>query len=353
MYTLNDYLKYYNNISFEESPFNDMDNIAISTLVYLPFEKILSKDITVSLACEKALKYENELKESKTLLGRKAFDLLKVMASGKRYKDIILSNYVNVVNETVQFTALTFRFNSSCYVAFCGTDNSIVGWKENFNLAYMYPNETQKQAINYLKETIKANDKVIYVGGHSKGGNLAMASSMEACDDIFNRIKVVYNNDGPGFLEKEFTSKKYQKLSKKLNNILPEESMVGILLDNKNYHIVKSSQKGPYQHDLTTWLCFGPFLVNGTWKNSSKKLQRKLNNWTLKIDDDNKKVLVDTFFDVIEESGIKHFWEVRNLKWPEISLMIKEAKNIDESSKKLLLDTLKELIEIDLTKEDK
>ncbi len=350
MYTVDDYIKYYNNVTFEESPFNDMDNIVFSCLAYLPFNKVLSGSDTLFNVFNNIHKYEKEYMNIKTILGKKAYEIIKVLAKGKRYKDVVLSNYIYLVNEKTQFISIKFSYKDFCYVAYCGTDNSIIGWKENFVLSYMYPSITQVNAISYLSSVIK-DEKIIYVGGHSKGGNLAMVSAMEASDDIFNRIKFVYNNDGPGFLDKEFNSSKYKRLYPKLKNFLPEESMIGILLNNKNYTVVKSSAKGPYQHDFTTWYCFGPFLVTGVLSNGSKKLKKRLNEWTLSISDSDKKILVDTFFDVIKESGIKHFWEVKDLKWPEISSMVREAKNIDESSKKLLLNSLKELIEIDFKRD--
>lgn len=342
MYTVYDYLKYYNNVSFEESTFNDMDNIVFATLAYFPFPNTLKRK-DLSLLDKKIL----NIKESNTLIGKKAIEIIKIISKGTRYKKIIFSNYASLVDDNVQFNAITIRFNNNCYVSFCGTDNSLVGWKENFNLSYMYPVLTQKLAIDYLKQTICDKDQAIYVGGHSKGGNLAMASVMEASDDIYGRINTVYNNDGPGFLKNEFTSIKYNRLLKKLKNILPEESLVGILLDNKEYNIVKSKNKGPYQHDLTSWLCFGPFLVEGSLNNYSKKLQAKLNNWLVQVNDDTKQILIDSFFNVIEESGVKHFRELKKLKWPELSSMIKEAKNIDNNTRPLLVETLKTLIEIE------
>lgn len=338
MYTIKDYLDYYKDIPFEEQKFNVMDNILFSSLVYLPIENITNKSITIH---ELAIMYKKEQKTldaSLNYIGKKSVPLLFEIIDSTRYKNVLLDNIKSILNSKVQFFALTFRYNSTAYVAFRGTDNSISGWKENFTLSYNYPTETQIEAVNYLNETITPLDKKIYLGGHSKGGNLAMTCTLEAKEDIYNRIKCVYNNDGPGFLQNEYQSSKYDKLSKKLYNIIPEESVIGILLNNKNYNIVCSVASGVRSHDLTTWRCFGQFLVQGKLSRFSKLLKERATNWLIETDDKSKAQIIETFFKVIEESGAIHF---RDLTKTEIINLVRKSSKVDEKSKQLLLDTLK------------
>ncbi len=338
MYTIKDYLVYYKDIPFEDAEFNVMDNILFSALVYLPIESLTTDAITIHdlamLYKSAALKLEGEL----NYIGKKMAPLLPDIMDSIRYKDVMINNIKSVLDNKLQFFATTFRYNNMAYVAYRGTDNSISGWKENFNLSYSYPIDTQVLASDYLSNTITAMDKKIYVGGHSKGGNLAMASVMEVCDEIYDRILLVYNNDGPGFLGNEFKSEKYNRLHKKLYNIIPEESAVGILLFNKDYNVICSTDNGLYQHDLTSWCCFGPFLVKGKLSHFSKELQIRTNKWLTQMDDGSKAQVIDTFFKVIEESGAIHF---RDLSWTEIMNLVRRSVSVDEKSKQLLLDTLK------------
>jgi hypothetical protein len=312
-----------------------MDNIIFSVLAYLPIT-------STNKINDLEYIYQNVSKEkTESTLTNKAISILEIIHKGKRFKNVIFCGFTCIVNDETQFGAITYRFQDNCYVAFRGTDNSLIGWKENFDLSYMYPVNAQKLAAKYLNSTINSSDKNIYVGGHSKGGNLAMVSAMECQKEIFNRIKFIYNNDGPGFLENEFNSEKYNRICAKLKNFLPEESMVGILLNNKNYNFVKSKEKGIYQHDLTSWLCFGPFLIDGHISSNSLKLKTKINSWLASITDDDKKTIVITFFSIIKESKIKYLRELRHLKLQEILAMINEAKNVNENDKEMLKEALK------------
>lgn len=340
MYT---YLKYYKELSFAEIPFNDVDNLVFSTLAYLPLKGLVSKeDVPLNLLKQQLKIVESHHQSLKT----KALNILNEIAGSKRYQKVTIGNYIDIHNAETQFKAITIRFNqSNCYVTYQGTDNSLVGWKEDFDLAYCYPVPAQRHAAIYLNNAVKDSDKIVYVGGHSKGGNLAMAAAMEANNSISHKIMAVYNNDGPGFLNAEYHSPKFQNMARKLKVIIPEESFVGVLLSCTNkYQVVKSSAENIYQHDLTTWQCFGLFLLEGSQSKTSQKFQHKINTWINQTDKDNKELLINSLFKVIEESQIQNFHEFRHLTWAQLSTMIKEAKHLNEKSKQLLLENLINLI---------
>ena len=354
MKTVFDYLDYYNNVSFKEYSWNDMDNIICSTLAYLPLEHIMGKETINIKEINRLVKNRSKQKNDPSSLSAKAIKILEKISNGQRYKDTTFSNFVSILDDQTQLSALTLRMGSGiCYVVYRGTDNSLIGWKENFDLSYKYPVTAQELAANYLKETIKFTDKTIYVGGHSKGGNLAMASVMEIDSSLYRKIKTVYNNDGPGFLPKEFKSAKYKKMADKLKMFMPEDSLVGILLLNtKDCEVIKSKEMGLQQHDLTSWNCFGGFLVVGKQSKTSVKMQKQVNTWLEQTDEKNKEQLINTFFDVLKESKIKYFYQLKELKFPQISAMIKEASSVDEHSKQLLLGTLKTMVTSDSKKEE-
>lgn len=339
MRTVFDYIDYYKNETFDDYKFNDMDNIVFSTLAYLPLEGLKDK-ITIDEIGKMFEKKPVDLRSMKKV----AFKVLDVIKGSKRYGGIVISNYVSVLDET-QFSAMTIRYKKGeCYVAYRGTDNSLVGWRENFELSYKYPVGCQKLAIDYLKKTIKPGDKVIYVGGHSKGGNLAMTAAME-CVGLFYKIKTIYNNDGPGFREKEYNSIKYKKIKEKIKTFIPEESMVGIiLLRDENYIVVKSKEHGPYQHYLSNWLCFGSFLEPGKLSKYSVKVQEQINDYVMESSSSDRELMVKTLFDVLEKQNIKYFYEIRNMSFKDFSLLIKDAKDVDEKSKDVILAMIKGLV---------
>lgn len=343
MTTIYDYLKYYNNIPFEESRFNDIDNLIFSILVYLPLKNIMNENTYSIQKIYEKLNQSPDKNKARSLSGV-AVEILKVIVEGKRYKNVTFSNYANIVDDKTQFNALTFRFGKNeCYIAFKGTDNSLSGWKENFELSYKYPVIAQTLAADYLKQNVKFTDKIVYVGGHSKGGNLAMASVMETDKKTYNKIKTIFNNDGPGFLKEQFDSDKYQNIAKKLKNFVPEESTVGILLLNDNYTYIKSSAKGIMQHNPATWNCFGPFLINGKLSTPSIKIQQQLNSWNEKNSSENKELMINKIFDILKESGVEYFYQLKNIKYTQLITMINDAKEIDEESKMILTNMLKGL----------
>lgn len=337
METVFDYIKYYKNITFEESNFNDMDNIVFCTLSYLPLNNITIENTTLDVIFSKI---KNNTDKS---IVQNSLKVLKEIYNTKRYKTIQLSNYINIVDEQTQFSALTIRFGKgNCFVAYRGTDTSIIGWKEDFELSYTYPVPAQKLAYKYLKETIKFSDKNIYVGGHSKGGNLAMAAALEIEENIFKKIKNIYNNDGPGFLQEEYTTQKFKRVETKLKTFIPEESIVGILLENtSNYTVIKSKAIGIKQHDLTTWLCFGPFLKQGRLSVFSKELKIKINSWLQNSDNNKKETIVKNLFKIIQSTGAT---DLKDFKKINFKTIVNEVTGVDTEVKQLLLNTLTSFI---------
>jgi len=234
MYTVIDYLKYYRDIPFTEVSLNQLDFLICAILVYLPLNDFKEAK---SLKDFSKIALELENKDYDGMMIPKSYEVLKYLQNAKRYANMKIMNFVNLKNEKTQFGACKFLMDKKTIIAFKGTDGSTIGWVENFRLLYDYPTYTQRLSLNYLEDNIKFNDKNVYVVGHSKGGNLAMASVMELSRPLFKKVKKVYNFDGPGFLKKEFDSLKYRELLPKLVNIIPTGSVVGSLLFNKNYKI--------------------------------------------------------------------------------------------------------------------
>ena len=207
MFRLEDYLEYYKEVSLNEIPINDLDLAFFTTLSYLPINEFNNEKKLNTI-----IKESNEIKDPKLFNGTAGYGikLLNIIKDSKRYKDLVFSNFVNIVNSQTQFGAIKIKFDKNTIVSFKGTDNSLIGWKEDFRLSIMYPVYTQAMAKKYLEDNITMFDNNIYVIGHSKGGNLAISSSMEVKDKIFKKINRIVNFDGPGLLDKEFKSDKFK-----------------------------------------------------------------------------------------------------------------------------------------------
>lgn len=335
------YLEYYRNLEFEELKFNDMDSLVFSLLAYIPISSALDGSSFEKLSQLLSTVSEANIHGS---LGKKAKDLVELVKGSKRYQNVFLYNLKMIVDDQVQFGAITFRHSSFTYVAFEGTNASISGWIENFMLAVQYPTLTQQLAINYLQQTIKDTDKTIYVGGHSKGGNLAMTASMNVEDNIFNRIQKIYNFDGPGFREKEVNSIKFKKMNKKCLNILPVESLVGILLNNKNYQYTMSKGTGFNQHYPTNWVVFGTFFVKGNISQLSKKAQESIHQSLLQLKDSDMKKMLNQIRLFFKENSIVYAKDITDLKFMDLKKMLNDYKEIDPESKKAFLQILKLLV---------
>jgi len=185
-------------------------------------------------------------------------ELFAKMGESKRFANLRLSSYIEDIdiNTETQFSALTVDAPEikTRFVVFSGTDDTIVGWKENFNLVYKTPTEAQKQSVKYLNRVADDFKGKIIVLGHSKGGHLALYSSANCKEGITKRIKQIYNLDGPGIPEGEEAELLFKKIEKKLMAILPQSSVIGRLFEHGGkYVIVHSVAKGLFQHDCFSW----------------------------------------------------------------------------------------------------
>ena len=343
MANINDYLQWRGELTLDQSPLNEIDKMILSRFSYIPFRKIkMQEKETIGSICEKLKKFKEE---DFNIAGD--MPLVHNLVNSNRFKDMEITDYEENTDPSAekQFAAITIHLgNGEMFVSFCGTDNSLVGWKEDFTLGYHFPIISQKYAINYLNEVITSEDKEIYIGGHSKGGNLAMTSSMYCNNDIFKRIKTIYNLDGPGFREKDLNDN-FKKILPKLQIYIPEDSIIGMLLySTNNKKIVKSNTSGIMTHDINTWLCFGQFLEKGKQSKLSIKIDNRIKEWNKNYTDKELEVMITSIFNVFEKNNIKSFRELKKLKWNQIVGMINEVNDIDDETKKLYSETIKDLI---------
>lgn len=337
MFTVMDYLKFYNNTSLDDVRWNTLDNLIGAILVYLPIPPFNENKNLKEL-----YNYVSSTLVSSNFMATKAIEILNIIKDSKRYNEIIISDFNNIKNDEVQFGACVIKTKKEKIISFKGTDSSLIGWLENFRLAYEYPTYTQKLAIDYLKNNISFLDQDVYVVGHSKGGNLAMASAMELTDPKFSKIREVCNFDGPGFKKEEYESNKYKRLNQKLLNIIPTGSVVGTLLYNDNYKVVSSNEIAFEEHYPTSWKVFGQYFIEGKLSDISRQFHKNASAGLENLDKEKLKKTIETGFKSFEKEYSSNF----KLNFNDIKTFYTNMKNVDPEIRNYIDVIMDELIRI-------
>ena len=311
------YLDWRGDLTLEADPFNEVDNLLLSELSYTDFEGVFDEDREYSLreTVERyfAIHTEEEVQARTSFIGHAPL-LMKPMAQSERFRNLTVSSYVNVVDEEreEQFAAMIFRIREGerpplIYVAYRGTDDNLVGWKEDFNFSFLRETPSQKRAVEYLEEHFAGKQEQIYVGGHSKGGNLAVYASSFCSHEIREGILRVYSNDGPGFREEVVESEGYREILPKVSSFVPEMGVIGMLLNNSLSHeVIRSSQTGIMQHDALSWQILGNKFVRVEERSeASQFLDSTVRGWLSGLNDEEREQFVDLLFSLFGASGEK------------------------------------------------
>lgn len=351
MANITNYLKWRGDITFKESSFNEIDNLIFSELAYIEIsKKDTEKKITVKNAINKFFKkYDEKQLAKKFSLSKNPVSFLEALANSKRFGNLFITNYINKVSkkEEKQFSAMVIHINfNTIYIAFKGTDETMVGWKEDLNMSFLSEIPSQLEAVNYVNKVVSWNKCHIYLGGHSKGGNLAVYAGVKCKKKIQKRIKFIFNNDGPGFTEDFVMSQSYLNTLPKIKTFLPETSIIGMLLTQKSeYKVIKSDSIGIWQHDALTWQVEGTkFITLKEVDETSNKLRTTVSSWLEKIDKKEREIFINTLYQVLEKSHIETVEELTKLKLRTIPSILKSFTKLEEETRKIVIDTIKELM---------
>ena len=337
---LNHFIDVYGDKSFDDVGFTEVDNVIFSALSYINLEGIVPlkrKDaVSINYVGEYIFNNYDEYKKDVYVV-RKSLNILMFIKDTKRYRDLLLYGYMYEIGDEEQFGVVSIEIKPDLvYVSFEGTDRSISGWRENFMLCYLFPTVSQKRSIDYVNSRFLFSKKKIILGGHSKGGNLAVAASLYANIFVRKKIMCVYNNDGPGFLPDITNSKRYERMKDKIITIVPNYSIVGVLLDNScGYKVVRSMKKNVYAHDFMTWVVMDKEFELSEFSFFSKNLKNNIDIWLSKYDYDSRKKFVISLFDLFDDAGIKTLLEIKERKMLIFEL-IKKSKNLDDKVRKML-----------------
>ena len=351
MANLFDYLKWRGDLEFSKSPLNPTDSVILCQLSYLPLDGIVpgpgeKNGISISLASNMIMEKLKSASDPKPrLMYKDDPQLLNTLASSDRFGKCRLFGYVNHIDtdREVQFSAVCVYTNDGCcFIVFRGTDLSFVGWKEDFNMSFKEVIPAQIEAANYLKMMASMIKGPLRLGGHSKGGNLAIYAAANCRKRIQKRIREIYSNDAPGFHKNVIESEGFTAIRDRIRSYIPQDSVVGMLLEHGyDYTVIKSSQAGLLQHDMYSWEMTHNNMVHvDSVTLGSRFVDKTLRGWIDSLDIEQRKQFFDALFSIINSSEAKSLPE---LEFKAVSRIIKSLGSIDEPTRNLINKTLGEL----------
>ncbi len=344
-----DYLSWRGDLPMRKYPFNEVDSLIFAELAYADMAGIvpdLESGKTVSL--QKLASAYGASGRDQSYLVNDPKPLLLAAGKSPRFRDVRVGAYevATDVEQQYQFAAVCFYLkDGSCYVAYRGTDNSIVGWREDFNFSFLEETCGQQQAQLYLERVAWTNDKPLRVGGHSKGGNLAVFAAAFCKSEVKERILQVDSFDGPGFNRSVVESPEYQEILDKVQLTIPESAVVGQLLINKEERqIVKSTAEGILQHDPYSWGVLGThFVTTDHLSATGAIMDTVLHRWLEDLDDDQRANLVSAIFDSLDASGALTLSELNKNRWQGYGAVLKALVDMDPERQKSVKETLLKL----------
>ena len=311
MANLLDYLQWRGDIPFSFDPFNEVDQLILCILAYLSYRRFPSL-ATVDASRATPLRTLAPLMRSEDeQLGLSQLEYLPLMraaAAAPRFADVGVFGYVTEysVAEEKQFDAVSFLLpDKTIFCAFMGTDTTIVGWKEDLNMSFLDTVPAQRRAVEYVERIAAANRGKLRIGGHSKGGNLALYGAMNVSPRVQRRILDVYNNDGPGFRVAPWQSEGYLRIKDRLHSFVPAESIVGVLLEQvPTYAVVDSREKFLLQHEPMSWLVEQNRLKTLSARSPLGQFTEHLvDQWVDDMDLKERREMVEGLYEVLCDNG--------------------------------------------------
>jgi hypothetical protein len=351
---ISDYIKWRGDLTFKQSPFNEVDNLILSEISYVDFGGIIpecgtGKAVSLQQASRRFFRRhkDEDLKNVKTFIWEAPF-LMRQAAESRRFAEVILSDYIDIVDneEEKQFSAFLINLgDGTFYLVFRGTDDTIIGWKEDFNMSFIMPVPSQIQVAEYANRVLKGKRGKWRFGGHSKGGNLAIYAAAYMQEKYKKKLIEVYSNDGPGFDKSMTESSQYQEILPKVKAIVPEHSVVGMLLyHSEDYLVVKSSQTGIMQHDAMSWEVEGKgFVICRSLSRNSRMLNEAMTTWIESLEYSEREKFVETLFGIITASGAVTLSDINADLFKSANASIKMFHSLDADTRSMILKILKSL----------
>lgn len=337
--------------TFETQPFCAVDSLILSTISYTRFPDTISEITGWSgMRLQELFRAEHFKKMFHSFpIAKDTEKLFCALAASPRFRDIYVKGYTEQYDtmKEKQFSAVTFQLMPRlAYISFRGTDSTFVGWKEDFNMAFQSPVPSQTEAVRYIEKSAFQCPGILYTGGHSKGGNLAVYAAAMCRENIQSRILRVFSHDGPGFLEETMQSEQFRRISPRIEKTLPQSSVVGMLLENQEFsRIVKSSGIGGlWQHNPFTWfLENNDFIYIDTLTKDAQLTDRALTEWLRTISEEDRERFVDSLYSVLNAGNMTTLDDFRTDWLTAIPASFHAVSQLDADTKMFLLHTVKAL----------
>ena len=367
MTTIIDYLEH-EFAPFEEVPFNPVDSLILSEFCMVRMEGVLEPSETgvrpgvlgkiserlipaKSAYFHDALRAENYDGMFTGLVPSKVKDLTLALAASPRFRDMRITRYASVFDDDdpVQFAAYAFTYKDLfTYVGFRGTDTSFAGWREDFDMAYMQSVPAQEYAAQYLEDIAPYVPGSLIVGGHSKGGNLAVFAAANVSDKVLSRIERVYCHDGPGFRRDAFSDEQLRRTVPLVHKTVPQDSVVGMLMETRGmYRVVRSTAKGIMQHDPFSWQIDGrDFVYEERLSDGALFMDRVFDEWLSRYSDEELRLIVDALFEMFEASGTTNLSELFSGGTKMVGGLMDAARNASGQARGVLTNAAATLSEV-------
>lgn len=336
-----DYIHAYKDISLNIERFNELDALIFSLMGYFPFDLIGKKRIDAEDVIDFLKDYNPQYKSEKKMMD---LYLLKTICESERFKGIKFLDFAKKKSgESIeQFQAVTISVKDFIFVSFCGTDATVIGWREDFNMGFLEIVPSEIDAIKYIDDQRKKHPfKDIYIGGHSKGGRLAIRAGKEVYKK--NNLQAVFSFDGPNFTD-SFYDYKYDEMKSLIYEYAPNESIIGRLINDRKKIIIESNANGLYQHDAYTWQIIDDHFIHvDHYTAKSDKIVKVANGVVEQVDNEAKSIFVNTFFDLVDKLNVteladnKHAIYVVETTLKNLRI---EWKNTPKEHRKILLKVL-------------
>lgn len=346
-----DYLKWRGDLTFDQDPFNKIDSLVLSRLVYLRWEYILSSEEKMTIK-EAYDKFSLMNYDTIHMLADEDPELFKQAAASQRFKTCIVGDFINEINDenVIQFCAMTIHLPDGTHaIVFRGTDNTLIGWKEDLYMSVQPNVSSQKQAKLYLKAMAQKYRGKIRVIGHSKGGNLAIYSSVFSSKLIQRRILHVDNFDGPGLSLENFTNKRELNIYQRIHTYCPQNSIIGRMLyhENSQIQLLYSSGRGPWQHDLYKWSIIGKeFQMVSQFKKESEIIENTFKEFLEKVSPNQRKRCIDIIFEILESTNEDTFHDFSSNWFKNSKQVVKYISQIEPCNRKIVIETMKIILSI-------
>ena len=345
--TVSDYLRWRGDLTFAQDGFNEVDNLLLCIISYIKLENIprlRSFDPKDAMPMGDVCRLLTEEDEQLGLSTLDYIPLMRQAAETPRFREVSLFAFESLHDEDrqMQFAAVSFLLpDGSVYAAYRGTDMTIEGWQEDFNMSFLSAVPAQVKAAEYAGAVARACPRrALRIGGHSKGGNLAVYSAAKSSGEIQERIVAVHNNDGPGFAWDISETPGHTRIASRIHTILPQTSVVGMLMEHeKRYQVVHSTYDGLYQHDGFSWQVLGTQFVHlDDFSREGKLVDETLSSWADSLNTQQREALADALYSVFTASGAKTLSELTEEKLKSAAAMLKTYKNLDRETRRMVTE---------------